>query len=1020
MAKSKYNENSRVKIPALIHLTRLGYQYVSLKQLSSESKKLKKDYMDSDTNILLKPFKEALIKINNRKFTDDEILHLIKDLKEILNQDDLGRNFYHILLNGYEGIKLIDWNPKTWCSNNIFQIVTEYTYENKDADDSFRPDITLLINGMPISFIEVKIPNNKEGIQAEYKRMNQRLQNRAFRRFTNITQLMIFSNNQEYDNLDRLNLQGAFYATTDHEKAFLNHFREEDQGIFTRINPIDNHIEDSILNDNNLISIKGTSEFNTNLSPMTPTNRILTSLLSMRRIWFLLRYGICYRQSLKDDVVHIEKHLMRYQQFFATLAIERSLDKHQQKGVIWHTQGSGKTELAFYNFHVLKSYFTRKGITPKFYFIVDRRDLLNQASNEFQFRGAAVAKVNSKSEFIKNIQSTATTDDKGNDVINVVNIQKFSEESITKPADYNVQIQRVYFLDEAHRSYNPTGSFLANLMNSDRNAIIIAMTGTPIIAKKYKTKEIFGPYIHTYYYNQSIEDGYTVRLMREAVSTEYRVKLKENYERLAKQSPQLSVKNLYAKYEYVRDLAQFIIQDFQESRIIEGDQSIGGMIVAHSSDQARAIFEELQRNYPSLKSILILHDEDNERIRKNEISDFKNGNVDILVVFNMLLTGFDSPRLKKMYLCRMIKNHNLLQCLTRVNRPYKHMNFGYVVDFANIQDEFDKTNREYFKELQVELGDEFEHYTELFVSHEEVEKKLKSTQSTLEEKLFEFDTSNKEIFSQQIDKVQDKKLLQDINHALKDMNDLYHVSKLFGYDDLASKFSSLSEMKEIQKLIQHRLDMLNTKDALNNQMDLNDLLNLSLESLEFNFHKISSNELGIVGDNFHKALKKARIELGKNQDNKDPEFITLADALRNVFAKQNIEESTEEEMRVNIGELQRIYNATYQLNQKNNLIAAKYNGDEKFMRAHKRVLEAHIIDSKVVLNRVLMVLKNSLDQEIGSNEHILENEAYFERTMLPVLVKTLDKNNIDLESSQIQKLGHIVAKEYYDERKWTN
>ena len=117
---------------------------------------------------------------------------------------------------------------------------------------------------------------------------------------------------------------------------------------------------------------------------------------------------------------------------------------------------------------------------------------------------------------------------------------------------------------------------------------------------------------------------------------------------------------------------------------------------------------------------LILHDIGSKEERKDWVEDFKAGKIDLLFVYNMLLTGFDAKRLKKLYLGRVIRKHNLLQALTRVNRPYKDFRYGYVVDFADIRKEFDATNKAYFEELQAELGDEMEHYSHLFKSAEEI------------------------------------------------------------------------------------------------------------------------------------------------------------------------------------------------------------------------------------------------------------------------------------------------------------
>ena len=188
-----------------------------------------------------------------------------------------------------------------------------------------------------------------------------------------------------------------------------------------------------------------------------------------------------------------------------------------KKGIIWHTQGSGKTALTYYNVKHLTDYYQKKSIIPKFYFIVDRIDLLIQAGREFTARGLTVHKIDSRDEFAKDIKSTSVIhNNSGKAEITVVNIQKFKDDpDVVRNADYNVNIQRIYFMDEVHRSYNPKGSFLANLNESDPNAIKIGLTGTPLLGTDYNSRSLFGEYIHKYYYNSSIADGYTLRLIRE-------------------------------------------------------------------------------------------------------------------------------------------------------------------------------------------------------------------------------------------------------------------------------------------------------------------------------------------------------------------------------------------------------------------------------------------------------------------------------------------------------------------------
>jgi type I restriction enzyme R subunit len=142
-----------------------------------------------------------------------------------------------------------------------------------------------------------------------------------------------------------------------------------------------------VLRDNNLNVIKHSPEFISNKSPDTPTNRICTSLFSRDRLAFLLRFALVYVNE--SDGLH--KHVMRYPQIFATKAIEKKLMPGSSKGIIWHTQGSGKTALAYYNTRFLTDYFQRQGVIPKFYFIVDRLDLATQAQREFAWARAGGA-----------------------------------------------------------------------------------------------------------------------------------------------------------------------------------------------------------------------------------------------------------------------------------------------------------------------------------------------------------------------------------------------------------------------------------------------------------------------------------------------------------------------------------------------------------------------------------------------------------------------------------------------------
>ena len=451
-------------------------------------------------------------------------------------------------------------------------------------------------------------------------------------------------------------------------------------------------LENDVLRDNNLNVIKHSPEFLSNKSPDTPTNRLCTSLFSRERLGFLLRFALVY----VNESDGLQKHVMRYPQLFATKAIEKKLDAGVKKGIIWHTQGSGKTALAYYNTRFLTDYFQRKGVIPKFYFIVDRLDLLIQAQREFAGRGLVVHTIDSREAFARDIKTTQVLHNhSGKPEITVVNIQKFQDDpDVVRAEDYDFSIQRVYFLDEVHRSYNPQGSFLANLSQSDRNAIKIGLTGTPLLGDDYNSRALFGDYIHKYYYNASIADGYTLRLIREEIATNYKISLQEALAAVTLQQGDIDRKLIYSHPKFVEPMLDYIVRDFEKSRSALGDAGIGGMVICDSAEQAREMFRIFTAVYAALPSpahtaqdagqtliaaaqpggyaartllenrvknaALILHDVGSKQERKDWVQDFKDGKIDLLFVYNMLLTGFDAKRLKKLYLGRIIKAHNLL------------------------------------------------------------------------------------------------------------------------------------------------------------------------------------------------------------------------------------------------------------------------------------------------------------------------------------------------------------------------
>lgn len=998
---TKFNEDSRVKIPTILHLARLGYEYLSLKNA----------VWDIETNIFPAVFKHSIANINSGIEAQD-IDRLFEEVKLSLDNEDLGKAFYE-MLTGQSGTKLIDF---TDFSKNSFHVVTELTYKN--GDEEFRPDITLLINGMPLIFIEVKKPNNKDGVQAEHNRIGQRFANPKFRRFVNITQLMLFSNNMEYDNESPLPLEGAFYASASYQKPVFNYFREEQKlDLSVLLKPENDDLENAVLKDNNLNVIKHSPEFVTNKNPDSPTNRICTSLLSRERLSFLLQYAIAYVHESNG----LEKHVMRYPQIFATKAIAQVLSEGVRKGIVWHTQGSGKTALAYYNVRHLTDYFRARSIVPKFYFIVDRIDLLIQAHREFKSRGLIVHTVDSREEFARDIKSTGVIHNySGKPEITVVNIQKFKDDQdVVSTADYDVSIQRVYFLDEVHRSYNPKGSFLANLSQSDANAIKIGLTGTPLLGNDYNSKALFGNYIHKYYYNASIADSYTLRLIREEIASNYKMVLKKALDEVEVMEGEVDRRVIYAHPRFVEPMLDYIIEDFERSRIALGDNTIGGMVICDSSEQAKKMFEIFEEKYAGKggaenkvqSAALILHDIGTKDERKDKVEDFKAGKIDFLFVYNMLLTGFDAKRLKKLYLGRIIKKHNLLQALTRVNRTYKDFRYGYVVDFADISKEFDATNKAYFDELQEELGDEMEHYSNLFKTKEEIEQDIERIKDTL----FRFDITNAEAFSQQISQIQDREQVQALKKVLGDAKSLYNLIRLFGHYDILDKLD-FHKLNQLYREVSNHLDLLNLKENIENSTETTNLLNVALEDVLFMFTKVKEEEL-VLADQLKNTLRKTREALAGNFDQKDPHFITLKEELERLFKKKNLNEVTQEEMNSNIDSLNKIHEKVKELNRQNELLRAKYGNDPKYARIHKRLVESgKIPEQERRIHEALNAVKMAADDQVLQNTQILTNTSYFERLMMPLVIdhfKTQQKINIDADASRY--INNLVVKEYMNE-----
>jgi Type I site-specific restriction-modification system, R (restriction) subunit and related helicases len=393
------------------------------------------------------------------------------------------------------------------------------------------------------------------------------------------------------------------------------------------------------------------------------------------------------------------------------------------------------------------------------------------------------------------------------------------------------------------------------------------------------------------------------------------------------------------------------------------------------------------------------------------VEDFKAGKIDFLFVYNMLLTGFDAKRLKKLYLGRVLKAHNLLQALTRVNRSYKDFRYGYVVDFADISKEFDETNRRYFEELQGELGDELEQYSKLFKSREEIRAEIEH----IKDLLFHFNLDNAEEFSLQLNQINDREKVLALKKALADAKSLYNLIRLQGEYDFLQHLD-FEKLNKLYRETSDRLDLLNLKETLEQGSDSANLLNIALEDVIFQFTKIGEAEL-VLADKLKNTLRQTREALASNFDQQDPKFITLKEELERLFKKKNLAEVTQDEMNANIHTLNKIHERVKELNRQNNQLRQKYSGDAKYTRLHKRLLErGGLSDSERKIFEALSGVKQDADEQVLINTQIIDNESYFERTLMPIVInRFMKQQQIKLNPDTSRYINHLVVAEYLNE-----
>ncbi|WP_232256967.1 DEAD/DEAH box helicase family protein [Helicobacter pylori] len=746
---------------------------------------------------------------------------------------------------------------------------------------------------------------------------------------------------------------------------------------------------------------------------------------------------------------------------FASLNVLKELQKHYEtnpkdplKGIIWHTQGSGKTALTYHLTKLIKDFFSQSNLNKKtkFYFIVDRLDLLEQAKNEFLKRGLQVHEAENKEDLSQKLKSSSVFENpQGNDEIIVVNIQKFkapneekapNEDPSSAPKEIisktelqeatkdSHDLQRVFIIDEAHRSYDPKGCFYANLIECDKTALKIALTGTPLLednAQDKATKKTFGNYLHTYSCAESIKDRHTLKLQLEIIEKSYKEKLQAIY-RLLQES--ITIEDIEVKKErifnhekYIKAMLYYIVRDLLNFRRVNNDENLKAMVVCFSSAQARlanCLFNEVQEKVlqenPNLKilnklqSSLILHDEQEV---KEKIYSFKHEDTDIVFVFNMLLTGFDLPNLKRLYIHRELKDHNLLQALARVNRSYNNMSFGYLIDFVGIKENYDKTTDDYLKELsQFNQSDSNikDNLKDMFADRETLEKDIKNAYDDL----FNYPIDDVEAMTSAIVSISAMNELLKVSHAINTLKERYNLIRTS--NDL--KILSLKEKMDIEKISKissmlhkkakqlHALKNINEPKNPNDLMILEDLIAL----LDFKIEFKESKELRLKEkEEISAKYKQAKEMLEKIPDKQDKEIQKISKELSKLIQEPLTNHNFDgisHSYSVIISQLQ-------QYNQQTTNLLNKYNNDRAYVithkRLHNRLMEENI--SKGIFT-LLNALKKALDARISKRQEILNEETTL-KTAIKAELRDAFKEDPSLKD--LQKETEFIVQTLFNE-----
>ena len=726
MDTPSYKEDHISQIPALQMLQKLGYQYLTPDEaLQFRGDKTTQVILE---DVLRKQLKEInSIKIGSKReerFTSGNIEMGIRALKELpMNEGYINacETAYNLLTLGKALEQSIDGDKKShtmryidWenIENNVFHVTEEYSVMRSTSKEHYRPDLVLFVNGIPITIIECKRPDMKEPLKQAISQHLRNQQEDGIRGLYVYSQLSLSIATQE-----------ASYATNATPEKFWAKWQEkfdsesEEKQYHQKLlelknQPLSKDDKDKLFSDR--------FRYVRNYFDALEIEEILPTLQDE------YLFGLCRPKRLMDLIFNFvlfdngTKKIARYQQYFA---IKKSINRihhveggSRQGGVIWHTQGSGKSLTMVM---LAQAIAMDKSIrNPKIILVTDRTDLDRQITGTFRKCGRFVENASTGKRLVDLLESKS-------DAVVTTIINKFvaAMKKISKPLDSH---DIFVLVDEGHRSQN--GTFNIEMQKTLPNACFIALTGTPLFKKDKSTAAKFGGIIDAYTVDQAVKDKAVVPLLYEGrlakqmvnaspldtffemVSEPLTVYQKADFKKKFSRADQLNSaeQKIYAiawnislhfrdnwqgtpfKAQLVCDKKVNAIrykEFLDEIGIVSSEVLISSIDEREGEDSAYEKSSEKENRF--WKRMMDEHG-NSKTYEKNIISRFKNQeDPEIIIVVDKLLTGFDEPKNTVLYLTRNLQSHKLLQAIARVNRIYPDKEFGYIIDYYGVIENLD-------------------------------------------------------------------------------------------------------------------------------------------------------------------------------------------------------------------------------------------------------------------------------------------------------------------------------------------